>query len=436
MSMLTRTGTVVRKQRRRSSTASRGSSRRESAPTPSPTMCLSPSPSPSQANFDSCANGNGLATYHNGHRHSCYSFYSHLTPSPFPSQCGTPFGRSTSSVDMSPLSHRGQGRDLSKNSSFTFEIAPHSNGSFKLTPPPNDKPVYESTVLWAEVEDTDNHYSLLGSISEASNEARHPCDFIHKSLFIIGGTWPVTVFTLVLLALPLVMTAIGVNYLRECPREPKLPIYLVVGGSFGILKLVFLLWKQIRRHRDDVIDLHDDDDLLTMTRMTNMALNVFLSVWFVFGHYWLVRIWKPHFEAPLHEPRNWCDRTVFLFTFWQLVICHIILGVVVLITIALYCAYVCIKCFASSSGRSGDDAEAVTAVVATSSSAGGTHTQSSVVTRLNGHKHNLHSHYNNTSSSSNSNSNRNNRVQLESGNQQPQQQQQKLREDAEIAVKR
>ncbi|BFZ14902.1 hypothetical protein BsWGS_17941 [Bradybaena similaris] len=141
------------------------------------------------------------------------------------------------------------------------------------------------------------------------------------------------------------MTAIGVNYLHECPREPKLPIYLVVGGCFGIIKLIFLLWKQIKRHRDDVIDLHDDEDLLTMTRMTNMALNVFLSVWFVFGHYWLIRIWKPHFQAPLHEPRNWCDETVFLFTLWQLVICHIIISIVVLTAVMLYCCYVCVKCF-------------------------------------------------------------------------------------------
>nr|KAI8757534.1 CAunnamed protein product [Biomphalaria glabrata] len=214
-----------------------------------------------------------------------------------------------------------------------------------MTPPPSEKPMYESTVIWTEVEDADTHYSVLGSLCEASVEARHPCDFIHRSMFIIGGTWPVTVFTLILLALPLVMTAIGVNYLHECPREPKLPIYLVVGGCFGIIKLIFLLWKQIKRHREDVIDLHDDDDLLTMTRMTNMALNVFLSVWFIFGHYWLIRIWKPHFKAPLHEPRNWCDETVFFFTFWQLVVCHIILALVLVTAVILYCCYVCVKCF-------------------------------------------------------------------------------------------
>ena len=73
----------------------------------------------------------------------------------------------------------------------------------------------------------------------------------------------------------------GVNYLHECPVEPHLPIYLVVGGCFGIVKLLFLLWKQMKRHKEDLGDLHDDIDLLTMTRMTNIALNIFLLVWLV-----------------------------------------------------------------------------------------------------------------------------------------------------------
>ncbi|KAK0052948.1 hypothetical protein Bpfe_017565, partial [Biomphalaria pfeifferi] len=57
-----------------------------------------------------------------------------------------------------------------------------------MTPPPSEKPMYESTVIWTEAEDADTHYSVLGSLCEASVEARHPCDFIHRSMFIIGGT--------------------------------------------------------------------------------------------------------------------------------------------------------------------------------------------------------------------------------------------------------
>ncbi|XP_035828784.1 uncharacterized protein LOC101849502 [Aplysia californica] len=331
--MLSRAGTVVRKQRRRSSTASRHSARRESGATPSPSLCPTPSPYPSPSPSPSIQGLGG------GDGGSCRLYPGSHSMSRSPSPCLTPL----------PGPHT-----YLKAGHFTFD-ARSLNGHIspgKLTPPPCDKPLYESTVVWAELDEGDTHYSVVASLSEAGNEARHPCDFIHRSMFILSGTWPVTVFLLILLALPLVMTTIGVNYLHECPREPKLPIYLVVGGCFGILKLLFLLWKQIRRHRDDVLDLHDDEDLLTMTRMTNMALNVFLSVWFVFGHYWLIRIWEPHFEAPLHEPRNWCDRTVFTFTFWQLVICHVILGILILVAMVLYCCYICIKCGPNSGNES------------------------------------------------------------------------------------
>ncbi|KAL8580468.1 hypothetical protein ACOMHN_053183 [Nucella lapillus] len=154
-----------------------------------------------------------------------------------------------------------------------------------------------------------------------------------------------------LLALPLVMTIIGVNYLHECPVEPKLPIYLVVGGCFGIVKLLFLLWKQMKRHKEDLGDLHDDLDLLTMTRMTNIALNIFLCVWFGLGHYWVFHIWTPHFTAPLHEPKNWCDKTVFLFSFWQLIVGHVILGVLLVSSVVLCCCFVCVKCVVADTKR-------------------------------------------------------------------------------------
>lgn len=86
MSMLTRTGTIVRKQqqRRRSSTTSRHShgSRRESATTPTPSIGPCPSPSPSymlapDGGHSPLWNGNGLL--------SC-------SPSPFPSPLHTPSG--------------------------------------------------------------------------------------------------------------------------------------------------------------------------------------------------------------------------------------------------------------------------------------------------------------------------------------------------------
>ncbi|XP_050416669.1 transmembrane protein 272 isoform X2 [Patella vulgata] len=250
---------------------------------------------------------------------------------------------------------------LNRRQSLTPEPIPIKSASFSLDIPvikvtrpdqchrfsntsPLEKQFYDSTVIWPGVEECEQHYSLMNSVCEAGVESSGICEFLYRAFTIISTTWPVTVLLIVLLALPLVMTAIGVNYLRDCPKEPKLPIYQVVGGVFGIIKVLFLLWKQVKKHKDDVGEIHDEDDLSTMIRMTNVALNIFLTIWFAFGHYWLFSIWKPQFQAPLHEPRNWCDQTVFLFTFWQIVICHAMIACLLVLVIILFYCYCCVKC--------------------------------------------------------------------------------------------
>jgi len=37
----------------------------------------------------------------------------------------------------------------------------------------------------------------------------------------------------------------GLKHLDDCPIEPKIPIYLLVGGCFGLLKLLSLLLNQV-----------------------------------------------------------------------------------------------------------------------------------------------------------------------------------------------
>jgi len=57
---------------------------------------------------------------------------------------------------------------------------------------------------------------------------------------------------------------VGVKHLEDCPVEPYIPIYLLVGGCFGLLKVLSMLWMQVRYRRyrtvDDDYDDDDDDD--------------------------------------------------------------------------------------------------------------------------------------------------------------------------------
>jgi len=42
----------------------------------------------------------------------------------------------------------------------------------------------------------------------------------------------------------------GVRYLHGCPEEPFLPIYLLVGGCFGMLKMFTIIWRHLRERKN------------------------------------------------------------------------------------------------------------------------------------------------------------------------------------------
>lgn len=125
--------------------------------------------------------------------------------------------------------------------------------------------------------------------------------------------------------------------MRECPKAPNIPIYLLVGGCFGLIKLASLLWRQIRSRRYEQVDtsfMQDGDDMdemayHTSTWVTEHAISVFLFSWFVIGNYWIYSIWMPRFEPLLHEPNDWCSKTVYIFAVVQVCVCYVcILGAI------------------------------------------------------------------------------------------------------------
>lgn len=135
----------------------------------------------------------------------------------------------------------------------------------------------------------------------------------------------------------------------DCPEEPNIPLYLLIGGCLGFIKVLLLLWYQqkVRRYEKmgDIEESEDEentDEVMSRSaRFTNQALSVFLFVWFILGNYWVFSIWQPNYQQPLYNPNNWCDRFVYLFTFYKILTLH---GVVALILIVTICLMVCNAC--------------------------------------------------------------------------------------------
>lgn len=148
----------------------------------------------------------------------------------------------------------------------------------------------------------------------------------------------------------------GVKHLEDCPVQPNIPVYLLVGGCFGLLKVLSLLWRQVRSRRyrtmDDVID--DDDGRMQTgssvsggvggggflvsrsSRFSEFVLSVFLLIWFVCGNCWVFGVRRPiHFKQQLLSPNNWCDRTVYMFAFVQIIASYAVAGVAAIVVCLL-----------------------------------------------------------------------------------------------------
>nr|KAI8756480.1 transmembrane protein 272-like [Biomphalaria glabrata] len=228
----------------------------------------------------------------------------------------------------------------------------HSNGSnTSSTLTLNDEKTlvhHSTTYLTNETQQHLNYGSILFQFHEAHVESVDLYDFLQRVWEIFWQSMVLTIFLLLLLGVPISMLVVGTSYLEDCPVEPKIPIYLLVGGAFGFIFLCIVLWQQ-KRARDYMLldeseaqsDLEDDFVMTRSYRFTEYILFLFLLVWFSMGNYWLFSVWRPNYTQPLHQPRNWCSRHLYLFTFYQLLTCYSLFGLAVIGFLGSLAAYVC-----------------------------------------------------------------------------------------------
>lgn len=146
------------------------------------------------------------------------------------------------------------------------------------------------------------------------------------------------------------LTHTGIQNLGHCPKEPNIPIYLLVGGVFGLTKVGTWLWRQIRSRRYE--PLHEgfvsggmdveDFGIFTTRNIADFVLSTFLIVWFALGNFWALSIYRPRYKPLLYEPSNWCDKTVYVFSLIYFAICYSSFALLLLVTALSVC---CTKLF-------------------------------------------------------------------------------------------
>lgn len=192
-------------------------------------------------------------------------------------------------------------------------VVPFNQGSARGPPPTYEEannpnaapPTYES---------------LFGQMREVRKNSSGPLDFLKKILILILGTLGCTVILGVTVVVPISMIIVGSVYLRDCPAEPHIPVYLIVGGAFGALKNAMNFWSRCKRNEGE------EDERRLRQSPADTVINCFLFAWFITGCVWVYRIYQPEYEDTTSI--LYCNKNLYMFSFWLITTAYIVLGIV------------------------------------------------------------------------------------------------------------
>ena len=101
--------------------------------------------------------------------------------------------------------------------------------------------------------------SLFGRIRDTHKTSRNLIDFLVKVLILLLGTIGCTVACSITVVIPVCMIIIGSVYFNECPAEPYIPVFLIVGGALSVFKYLIGVTTRIRRGHNNTNDETDPD---------------------------------------------------------------------------------------------------------------------------------------------------------------------------------
>ncbi|XP_014278291.1 transmembrane protein 272 isoform X2 [Halyomorpha halys] len=184
-----------------------------------------------------------------------------------------------------------------------------------------------------------SYESVIGRVREVHKQSSGTIDFLKKLIILLVGTIGCTIAIGITIFVPVAMFLIGLHYLNECPVNVFIPIYLLVGGFVGVLKQVLQILYRVKRARN-----RNDNEEEPRSSFQSV-ITCFMLSWFFLGSYWVYKEYKPNYD-PREGP--YCNKTVYLFAFWQITIVYVTLS---LLTFCLCSISLCVITFAHSQMR-------------------------------------------------------------------------------------
>nr|XP_060638841.1 transmembrane protein 272-like [Anolis sagrei ordinatus] len=115
-------------------------------------------------------------------------------------------------------------------------------------------------------------------------------------------------------------------YLDQCPRQPLVPIYLLVLSAVSLLLLLL-----------GCVSCKEggSDWPRALAHHLRVTCLLFLCAWFIAGSVWVYSIYPPDFEAKGPHGRAFCQRTLFLFAFGVTTALHAALAAALFFSLCL-----------------------------------------------------------------------------------------------------
>ncbi|EZA58705.1 hypothetical protein DMN91_009255 [Ooceraea biroi] len=161
--------------------------------------------------------------------------------------------------------------------------------------------------------------SLFGRMREARKVSKDIFDFFKNILYLLLGTIGFTILLGMTILIPLCMMVIGGLYLYDCPQGEYIPIYLLVGGGFGIFKQYLYLSGKVRKYQEG-----RDQERIKQSP-TETLITCFMLGWFIIGSMWVYKEYEPNYDPALGK---YCNKTLYLFAFWLITSVYICLGII------------------------------------------------------------------------------------------------------------
>ncbi|KAH3836050.1 transmembrane protein 272-like [Dreissena polymorpha] len=163
--------------------------------------------------------------------------------------------------------------------------------------------------------------SMYGKVTAAKQSSGGNVDFCKKIMMIINGSIGCAITLAFVLVIPITMIVMGAIHRikNDCPAERMIPIYLIVGGSFGIIKILSSI-RQRCKNKDD----EDRDEKNANTNLFDKTINLFLFAWFIAGNVLIYRIHGEWSKDPTQA--NYCEPSLYWFAFWLTTAMYILVG--------------------------------------------------------------------------------------------------------------